>query len=58
MGKKFKKIKFNKIDVDFDEWNEYALKDGWVCRNDLDCNWIDQHLGCDDREFQLVQIKV
>ena len=44
----------------FDNWNRNAQVDGWVCRSDRDCEWIDPFLGCDDREFQLnrVQVKV
>jgi len=44
---------FGGINYGFDDWNRYAQLDGWVCRNDRDCQWIDQFLGCDDREFNL-----
>ena len=32
--------------------------DGWVCRDDKDCTWIDPNLGCDDREFSLHSVNV
>ena len=42
----------------FDDWNRNAQLDGWVCRSDRDCEWIDPFLGCDDREFQLNRVQV
>ena len=45
-------------DYDFDDWNRDAKVDGWICRNDLDCTWIDRNLGCDDRSFSSSQIRV
>ena len=42
----------------FDDWNRNTHVDGWVCRNDVDCVWIDSNLGCDDREFDLNKIQV
>ena len=42
----------------FDEWNRNAQIDGWVCRSDLDCEWIDPDLGCDDRQFELSSVLV
>ena len=43
---------------DFDDWNDAALVDGWVCRNDADCTWIDERLGCNDYEFESSTIRV
>ena len=51
-------IHYGGRDYDFDDWNEGALIDGWVCRNDADCIWIDERLGCNDNGFELDQIKV
>ena len=57
--KKFKKGIFSSdIDYDFDDWDKDAQIDGWLCRTDQDCTWIDEHLGCDDREFFSSNIKV
>ena len=42
----------------FEDWNRNTYEDGWVCRNDLDCDWIDAQLGCDDREFDLSSVQV
>jgi len=52
IGKKFNKgLKFGDDDFDFDDWDREARVDGWICRNDQDCSWIDDHLACDDRDF-------
>jgi len=40
----------------YNNWNSYARVDGWVCRDDRDCTWIDPNLGCDDREFSVKYI--
>ena len=40
------------------DWDRYAKVDGWVCRDDHDCIWLDQKLGCNDREFSHDNIKV
>ena len=42
---------------DFNTWDRNARIDGWVCRNDRDCNWLDQHLECEDNGFKLDDIK-
>ena len=51
LGKAFVKGIFP--DYSFDEWRILANKDGWLCRNDRDCSWIDPSLGCDDRDFKI-----
>jgi len=33
----------------FDDWAKAAETDGWICRNHLDCTWIDENLNCADR---------
>ena len=60
IGKKFKKgiFKLTDVDFDFEDWDRDAQIDGWVCRNDADCTWIDDYLGCDDRDFNCLEIKV
>ena len=42
----------------FEDWKQNSDIDGWVCRNDLDCDWIDEKLGCDNRNFLLDSTKV
>merc|ERR1712113_6185 len=44
---------FGGRDYDYNDWYGYSRIDGWVCRSDRDCEWIDQNLGCDDREFSI-----
>ena len=55
---KYKIIHYGGREYDFDDWNKGALIDGWVCRNDADCTWIDERLGCNDYGFESNQIKV
>ena len=40
-------------DFGFEQWRILANTDGWLCRKDRDCSWIDHNLGCDDREFKI-----
>lgn len=35
----------------FNEWNRWREIDGFMCRNDNDCNWIDNRLYCQDYEL-------
>ena len=42
----------------FDAWDRNARIDGWVCRTDRDCQWIDPNLECDDRQFTIGQVRV
>ena len=59
IGKKFNKgLNFGDNDFDFDDWDREARVDGWICRNDQDCNWIDDHLACDDRDFSSSRLNV
>ena len=54
--KKFKKS--TKFNYDFDDWDRDAQLDGWACRNDQDCTWIDERLGCNDYGFESSTIRV
>ena len=42
----------------FDDWERNAPIDGWLCRSDTDCEWLDSHLGCDDNEFEMSSVQV
>ena len=33
------------------EWNNWREVDGFMCRNNQDCNWIDPRLYCQDYEL-------
>ena len=48
------------ISMNFDKriWASNSKVDGWVCQNDSDCTWIDNHFGCDDRNFTSSELKV
>ena len=36
---------------DFDDWNDWREADGFLCRSDNDCEWIDDNLSCEDYEL-------
>ena len=42
----------------FEDWERNARLDGWACRTDNDCGWIDSYLGCDDYQFDINSIQV
>ena len=31
----------------FNQWKTWRKADGFLCRNDNDCNWLDRNLECD-----------
>ena len=31
----------------FNDWNRWRQADGFLCRNDNDCRWLDRNLECD-----------
>lgn len=35
----------------FDQWNKWREADGFLCRKNEDCNWIDQRMFCQDYEM-------
>lgn len=35
----------------FNDWNKWREIDGFMCRDDNDCKWIDQKLDCQDYEL-------
>jgi hypothetical protein len=35
----------------FNDWNRWREIDGFMCRDDNDCKWIDERLFCQDYEF-------
>ena len=45
-------------DFDFDDWNDWQQADGFLCRYDSDCQWVDRRLECDDREFNINSVTV
>ena len=30
----------------FDKWNKWRQTDGFLCRNNNDCKWLDKNLDC------------
>merc|ERR1711971_611744 len=37
---------FDDPDTDFDTWNRWREADGFLCRTDNHCNWLDENLEC------------
>jgi len=35
----------------FNDWNRWREIDGFMCRDDNDCKWIDERLDCQDYEL-------
>ena len=48
---------YNGNQYDFNTWDRFARVDGWVCRNNGDCNWLDRHLQCQSNGFSMADIK-
>ena len=42
----------------YGDYNRYMRIDGMVCRDDRDCTWLDQNMGCDDRSLRSQPITV
>jgi len=36
----------------FDTWNNWREADGFLCRTNDDCKWLDQNLNCEGAEFE------
>merc|ERR1711971_1035332 len=41
---------FDDPDIDFDTWNRWREADGFLCRTDNHCNWLDENLECQQVE--------
>ena len=37
---------FKKHQIQFDDWNQWRKSDGFLCRSDTDCMWIDPEMLC------------
>ena len=47
-------LKFPKkiLSFEFDDWNDWREEEGFLCRNDLDCSWVDTRMDCGDYELE------
>jgi hypothetical protein len=36
----------------FNDWNDWREADGFLCRSNKDCQWIDDNLNCEDYELE------
>ena len=41
---------FDDPDIDFNTWNKRREADGFLCRTDNHCNWLDENLECQQVE--------
>ena len=40
----------------FNEWNDWREADGFLCRSNKDCQWIDGKLNCEDYELDFTPL--
>ena len=43
---------FMNSNYNFDEWNGWRQEDGFLCRTNNDCSWIDPQMFCQDYELE------
>ena len=41
----------NNLGYNFNDWNNWREEEGFLCRNDKDCSWIDAKMNCGDYEL-------
>ena len=41
---------------DFNDWNDWREADGFLCRSNKDCQWIDEKLNCEDYELDFTPL--
>merc|ERR1711887_456165 len=46
LNEKFNKKKKADDHFTYNSWNKWRQADGMLCRNDNDCNWVDEDLKC------------
>ena len=51
LAKLSKKFPKKKKGYDFDDWDDWRKAEGFLCRNNLDCSWIDTRMDCGDYEL-------
>ena len=44
--KKFAKRVFEGPKFEYNTWNSYRRADGYLCREDIHCNWLDRNFEC------------
>ena len=40
----------------FNDWNDWREADGFLCRSNKDCKWIDDNLNCEDYELDFTPL--
>ena len=56
LRKKFGKRSWSRKSYEFNDWNDWREADGFLCRSDNDCQWIDQRLSCEDYELEFTPV--
>ena len=51
LAKKFSRPGFGNS-YKFNDWNDWREADGFLCRSNKDCQWIDDNLNCEDYELE------
>ena len=40
----------------YNDWNDWREADGFLCRSNKDCQWIDNNLNCEDYELEFTPL--
>jgi len=40
----------------YNDWNDWREADGFLCRSNKDCQWIDDNLNCEDYELEFTPL--
>merc|ERR1712172_339853 len=46
----------NSYGYKFNDWNDWREADGFLCRSNKDCQWIDDNLNCEDYELDFTPL--
>ena len=52
LAKLSSKFPKKKKGYDFDDWNDWREAEGFLCRNNLDCSWVDTRMDCGDYKLE------
>ena len=57
LASKFSRPGFgNSYGYKFNDWNDWREADGFLCRSNKDCKWIDDNLNCEDYELEFTPL--
>ena len=63
LEEKFDDAPFANVDVngtafEFDDWADAVEADGWICRDALDCTWIDDSMECTTNPVRSITVRI